>query len=285
MTVKAVIEKLVNDPSAYWQENTRQAEKLSKRIAKAKTRFDFTNAELVFDVMKLAEERIQNNSKTIFLSSIGSSGSHLFQACISRAWESIPLGEVYLPPQLIEDVKDFNIAELNLLSESYLLLHDYEFKHRYNTDAFIINTLHHPKLSKFSLWSKNYSSAVIHRDPVQIVISRTFRKDEYRAYQNKDGVTDKEYLDINISKVNAFYANASNFNHSVKLSFEELCAISDSEIQALQALVGVPVSSELSVAEIVRSTLSEGDKTNRFEGERKNLSSDIADYIKSKIVF
>lgn len=282
MKVKTILATLVESPEYYWEGNPRQMEKLKKRVSKAIDKLVLTPDELVDEVIMLSELRLKAKAKTIFLSNIGSSGSHLFQACIARAWPSIPLGEIYLPKKLIEDVEPLSKDEKNLVCEAYLLLHDYTYSERYNTTAVLINTLHHPKLSRFRLWSANYRSALILRNPVDVVISRTFRKDDYKSYLGKDGCSDQEYLAVNMKKVDGFLRSASEFDYSVTMKFEDLVKVSDGVIDSLQDLAEVPIQKE-ALCEAVASAVADGSSTNKFSGEVKKVPDELVSEVRYQL--
>ncbi|CAM3611517.1 hypothetical protein [Halomonas lysinitropha] len=282
MKIKAILTTLVESPEYYWEDNPRQMEKLRKRVDKAIEKLGLTPGELVDEVIFLSELRLKAKAKTIFLSNIGSSGSHLFQACIARAWPSIPLGEIYLPKKLIQDVEPLSKDEKNLVCEAYLLLHDYTYSERYNTTAFLINTLHHPKLSNFRRWSANYRSALILRNPVDIVVSRTFRKNDYKSYLGKDGCSDKEYLAVNVEKVDSFLRSASDFNYNVTIKFEDLVKIKDGVIDSLQELTGSPIPKE-ALRQSVVSAIGDGNATNKFSGEIKKVPDELIFEIRSHL--
>lgn len=282
MKIKTILATLVESPEYYWEGNSRQMEKLKKRVSKAIEKLVLTPDELVDEVIMLSELRLKAKAKTIFLSNIGSSGSHLFQACIARAWPSIPLGEIYLPNKLIEDVELLSKNEKNLVCEAYLLLHDYTYSERYNTTAVIINTLHHPKLSKFRLWSANYRSALILRNPVDVVISRTFRKGDYKSYLGKDGCSDQEYLSVNILKVDDFLRNASEFDYSVTMKFEDLLKASDDVIDSFQNLTEFPIQKE-NLREAVASAVADGSTTNKFSGEVKKVPDELVSEVRYQL--
>lgn len=282
MSIREIIERLVVSPEYFWEENTRQAEKLRKRVHKAKNTLTLTGQELVEDVFQIAESRLNAGSRTVFLSNIGSSGSHLFQACIANAWETIPLGEVYLPPSLIEVTDGISGDDLHLLAECYLLLHDVEFKNRYKQDAIIINTLHHPSLSRFGVWSKNFSSALIVRNPVEIVLSRSFRKNEYRSYLGGDQVSDWEYLKLNANKVAKFFHSAKKYNHDAVLKFEDLCSVESDVLRGLKALVDDSIS-DSDLKAIIDKTLGDGASTNKFQGVRDPVPTEIITYVENEM--
>lgn len=282
MNVEEIIVSLVKEPGHYWSDNPRQKEKLEKRINKACGALGFSHSELAKDVIDIAVLRLKASATTIFLSSIGSSGSHLFQSCITRSWPSIPLGEIYLPKRLISDAQNLTSDERSLLCEAYLLLHDYTFTERYNTSALLINTLHHPRLSKFGEWSARYRAALIVRNPIDIVLSRTYRKDEYRNYLGQADASDMDYLFQNIDKVESFFSRSRSFDYIEKIKFEDLFRNGDLVSGQIMNLVG-KASYKMDPKVAIQSAIADGKSTNKYDGETRSIPVEIRDVVAERL--
>lgn len=263
----------VGNMGDYWDGNSRQEKKSSGRFNLLKKNLGWSGKSLVSLVSEVAEIRILESGKTIYLSSFGSSGSHLIQHIIDLTVPAIPLGEVYIAPRLERELKKLSSDQKFKFIEMYHLIHSTSPNTLFSNSV-IVNTAHKAKLQTFSEATANFSSAFIVRNPVDLVMSRTFRKDEYRKYLGKDGGDDYEYLVENIEKTVKYYKSAFSYSYDEYLVFEDLFSDKNGLVSSISNLIG----REVDGAEIksnIEKALNEGKTTNKYKGEVVEISDDF----------
>jgi len=263
----------ITNTQEYWGSNERQLKKFLTRKERLKLAKGWSDSQLCLNILSISNNRIKNSARTIYLPSFGSSGSHLLQKVIELSIPSNPLGEVYIAPGVIDKVEKLPQEDKSVFIEAYNLLHTADVS-QLNEFNSIINTAHSPVLSKFSLWTANYLSMLILRDPVSLVISRTFRKDEYRNYilGSKD---DAEYLQENIDKTIRFYQSASNFNFDSQIRFEDIVSCNNNAVEAIQKLLKeYEIDDEIIIQSMEEAV--NGDKhTNKYDGVKIAIPEDL----------
>lgn len=264
----------------YWNNNQRQIKKTFNRVSVIKKQYGWANKDLVFYSLSVADYRILNGLPTIYVSSFGSSGSHLLQNVFVEIKRSIPLGEVYIAPGLVQKVQSLSDDDKLRFMESYHLIHCGQ-ANNFFCNGPIINTVHKANLQYFSDWTSKYKSCFLLRNPIDLVISRTFRKGEYRGYLHPEGISDKAYLEENIRKTKRFYNSAFKFPYDERVKFEDMIEnkrpfhesltnlLSDENIESVQLLVD--------------RSIDNGGKTNKFSGEKKEIPSEYLDIAKSQL--
>lgn len=262
----------VRIPEHYWLNNQRQLTKFLKRKKKILTHFGWDEGDFLHHIIQVAEWRVSKGLLTYYLPSIGSSGSHLLQHIFSESLVACPLGEVYLSPRLVEKIKLLPMHDRKVFLEAYHLGHATNSQSLFKP-SIIINTVHNPTLKYFSQWTNNYRSILIVRRPVDVAISRTFRKDEYRDYLNMSLVGDETYLKDNIDKTAQFYKAASKFNFDAIIRFEDIINNPDKTAEVIYSFMGKNNTLTVDQLEkVIRSVNAKGWKTNKYTGNREEIS-------------
>lgn len=273
MTLSEVIKAAVNAPNYLWADNKRQAIKLRKRLSVLSDVYGLEKSSIAEVILGVASARLSKESQTIYFPNIGSSGSHLMQEAINRSWFTIPLGEVYIPPKIVPIINKLEKKDQNCFMESWHLLHSMSFYNLFNLDALIVNTAHNANLGRFSKWTRVYDSCLIIRNPVDIVLSRTFRKDDYRSYISP-GIDDQAYLDKNIKLVERFYTLALNYGYKNIVKFEDIFNNPESVSDVVYRLIGCP-QQLLSFEKSLHDAISDGKSTNLYSGKEKVIPRDL----------
>lgn len=281
MGVKDFLTEYIRNPELYWRGNTRQVSKTLRRFNYISKHYGFDEKSIVSIVISLAEQRINNNTLTIYFPSFGSSGSHLVQDIVANFTPIIPLGELYIAPELIELMQELDEYSKKLFLEAYSLLHCADSSNLYKNVP-IVNTVHKPSLQYFSAFSSAYRSCLIIRDPVDIVISRTFRKDEYRSYLNKDTVSDLDYLKDNITKTKSFFKSAINFNHEFILRYEDIISQPEIAAHTLCDILDRPNKLE-DMMNAISYSITESTNTNIYVGEKIKVESHFIEFATSEL--
>src|SRR5690606_18219892 len=103
-------------------------------------------------------------------------------------------------------------------------------------------------------------------DPVELTISRSFRKDEYRHYLGKGDVSDEEYLKENIAKTKRFYQAALKYPYEHYLFFEDINENQEKIVEVLSLISG-DKSSKSKVLGELKEALKTG-ATNKYSGPK-----------------
>ena len=272
--IERVLLKYVSNPQKMWDGNQRQTDKFLNRKSRIINFFGWCDEQYVHFVLAAARKRLEQNAMTVFIPSFGSSGSHLLQHIITLAYDAIPLGEIYIPDTIINEVNAFSAEDQNVFIEAYHLVHCADPKKILSLLP-IINTAHKPTLEPFHRWAKNKEACLILRNPVDLVLSRTFRKNEFRGYLGKDNDSDLEYLKENIRKTKTFYKAAQKFDYQHQVKFEEIVSTQEkdflSTISELMSFMPEKTSLEAAREEAVRN----GNDTNKYSGEKVTIDEEF----------
>lgn len=263
----------------YWQGNTRQAEKAKSRIAEIQNFYGWSRSALINILVSVANERIFNRSNTLYLPSFGSSGSHLLQHVLKSSYGMIALGEVYLPPLMGTALREnLSNADRNVVIEVFHLLHGHPKS--IFSDREIVNTAHYPDLGEFKDFTKRFKKALILRSPVDVMISRTFRKNEYREYLGKSDTSDFDYLKENVGKAKKFYTTALDSDFDEHFFYEDMLATNQSFAKAIVSFVGR--GSENIILRELKSAIDES-ASNKYKGPPIQPPNDCVAYAESEL--
>jgi hypothetical protein len=265
----------ITNPEAYWNVGeTRQVRKLKNAVQSA--------GGLGADVFAVAEEamaiatlRSMYASPPLYISNIGSSGSHWLEGMLAHAPKLINCGEVYLPRSILTELRKSSSVDADYFLHAIYALHSRKMGPHLIEGSFI-NSAHHARISLFVSLTPGSKCILLIRNPIDIVISRTFRKQEYRQ-EIAVGVDDKTYLEQNCNVVNRFYATALTQKFDAIVKYEEL--VSDPELALRRVLIAIDVQMDDRVlakavsstqAESIKAVIDGGGKatTNLFVGER-----------------
>lgn len=279
--VESLLVNFIDETNRYWAGNQRQIDKLTKRLERNCTSLDVSPSKLIRLLCNVAETRIKNHSKTLYLPNIGSSGSHLLEKSVANSYVSVPLGEIYIAENLIPLVKKLDAGEREIFSEVYQLLHARSLNNIFDPTSLIVNTVHNPVLSRYKHWSKNYKAILIIRNPKDVVKSRTFRKNEYKNYLAKEeGYLD--YLYRNIKLVKNFYDKALNFGYKATVRFEEFFNDPQSTSTTIASeLTGCPKINSLQHALVTACETGKG--TNKYVGDNLGITSGFISIIDEEL--
>ena len=199
-----------------------KVERMEERVLPNIEKLGIGFTEYVNLFINNANERCEKKSENIFIVNPGSSGSHWLAAMIDEIEDMNTIGEVYFPNKLRDKVNDFTKPNRRLLINAIHLGHLPEFN-RSNVFSKIINTGHFSgRVLKFIQESDpDCKCILLVRDPIDIVISRTFRKDEHKQLISPKSSSD-EYLLDNIKIVKNWYKNNLKQSFDYKLRYEDL---------------------------------------------------------------
>jgi hypothetical protein len=145
--------------------------------------------------------------------------------------------------------------------------------------ALFINSAHVSDLSLYRSAIPDGLCVLLCRDPYDIVVSRAFRKDEYRKFIAVD-MDDDAYLNRNIDYVERFYRHNLKNKFDARIRYEDFMEHPHGSLQSLLHMMGV-VGTEEQLRSAVerhdRAAIASGqvrDSANYFQGDRRKASRD-----------
>lgn len=266
-------------PEHYWGGNLRQLKKTKSRFEEIKSFYGWATPGLVDFITSISIERVFNKTETMYLPSFGSSGSHLLQHVLHKSYGMISLGEIYLPPRLSLILnEDLNSDQKNIFIESFHLIHGHPKNIFLNKE--IVNTAHYPDLNSYKYLTRNFRKGLILRSPIDVVISRTFRKAEYREYLGKSEVSDFDYLKENVDRAKKFYALALKYNFDKYFFYEDL--ISDTYKASTDIVDFVGKGDRGVVEKELNKAVYEG-ASNKYSGPKVQVPNECLEYARTEL--
>ncbi|MBW4933785.1 hypothetical protein [Marinobacter sp. F4206] len=186
-------------------------------------------------LFSVSEQRVSNDAEIIFLHSAGGSGSHWVQDLLLKKGLVQPCGEVKFAKPVSSIVSRLKGTERDVaLNAIHLLnLSDIDLNSLYIP---IVNSSHMSGWKMSDLYRGKKRNVLLLRDPVDIVMSRTFRKNSYREFISPDS-DDQEYLRKNVSFVKEFYRKAIGKTFDLVIKFEEISGHEDEVIENLKSIL------------------------------------------------
>ncbi len=275
----------VADPDAFWDGNERQASKLRKFFDVLTAKVGGSSTAVLDRLDELARSRVAHGSPTLFLTSAGSSGSHWLGDALAASG-CFSCGEVYFPPKIVAQLAAMDDAARALFLDKLHLLHSRSLDPELER-AWLINLAHNARLDKLGELSARTRKVLLKRDLVDIVLSRTYRKQEYRDYMSA-GASDEAYLESQIGYVQRFYTGAKRASYDVVIAYEDMKADLSGQVLRIHEALGLAVApAEVRAAcDELHQTLARDDKPvqdNRFTGEARPAPPGVLDRIQQQL--
>lgn len=192
------------DPSAAWgADQPLQARKLRERLAEKAGAGARDATGIVADIV--ANARLRSAPPALFLVNCGSSGSHWIEAMLARTNGIHACGEVYVAPSLHEPLAALDAHARACFMDALHQLHAEDPRRPIHAGDMLINSAHSWK--PHDLAGDSARAVLLVRDPLDVVLSRTFRKPRLRRHVALDA-SDEQYLARNRDYVVRFMASA-----------------------------------------------------------------------------
>lgn len=225
------------DPHAAWPEGqTRQADKFVVMLDKLVSRTGLSRDDAIDSVVDAARMRMNDRPMTLFLPNCGSSGSHWVEPMLAGFGDYAGGGEIYFPDGIRTRLLSLSPQARTTFIDAVHLLHARREPKRLLTKR-LINTAHNWRMPE--LFHGDVRTVVLTRHPVDIVISRTFRKDSYRQFAAPTD-DDRNYLLRNVKVVNSFFENASKLRWDFHVTFEDFRDRGVATLTGLRSALGSP---------------------------------------------
>lgn len=224
----------------------RQSRKLADRLAA----IDADPGTAIARALEVGRARAALAEPTVYVVNAGGSGSHWLQKMLCLSAPFLGCGEVYFPDSLLEVLRTGSRSErLAFVQAVYAV-----FAWKSPCDlrrAPAINTAHKPRTARLADVDIQGRTILLVRDPADIVMSRSFRKAEYRADQGYADQPDDLYFERNLTYVRNFYRQALAQSYDLRVRYEDLRSRPHDSLRDVLAGLGLdpdPVRLDAAVA-------------------------------------
>jgi hypothetical protein len=285
----------LRNPEQFWPEEKHRniikfKNKLRKTCIENPSLKDQTNKEIAEFFWAIALIRNVNGCQHIYINNIGSSGSHWLETMLAFA-EKIKIGgEIYLPNSIRKCLDNFTKEKAALFLDAVYFAH-IGYSGIESIGSIITNSAHYSDPTTLSRYSSNPKTVLLIRDPLEIALSRTFRKDEYRNYVAPKQ-SDQEYLEKNIHVIHKFYSKALQYDYGVIIRYEDLVNNPSQQLKKLKIALNLNFSDQR-INEAINSTSKEAISKNILEGaapvtnlyikERHNYSTQLFEIAQKRL--
>lgn len=255
----------LTQPDKFWAgASDRQIRKLSamKRDRMAQ---GASEADVVDELLAVAQLRTRHAPPPICLANIGSSGSHWLEAMLGRCAPIISCGEVYLPNGLLQALRPLTPTERAFFLHALYAAHSGLSGNALMGGAFV-NSAHYSKVSRVAGLVEGTHTVLLVRNPIDVVLSRTWRKQEYRD-EVAPGESDSDYLERNCALVERFYAEASTEPFDLRVRYEDLVGNPRAALSDLLSGLGLDVDPQ-AIEAAVAATDSKAAAAAAARGEK-----------------
>ncbi|MGE6606469.1 hypothetical protein ACQKE4_08090 [Halomonas sp. NPDC076908] len=290
MSFSELFKRYVSKPESFWHEtHWRNARKIEKFLEKGSELRSESKEGYVDNLLRLAYLRQGFRPKHIYLVNAGSSGSHWIEAMLGLIPGFYNGGEIYFPAEIRKKLSSMDGDDANLFLDAVYLLHSGGI-YKDSLYSSLSNSAHLANHGQVSACSKKKVAVLVLRDPVDIVMSRTFRKEEYKN-DIASGLDDQEYLEKNCSYLERFYKGLDIKSFDRVIKYEEFVRDPVGNLRCLTDLFELDVKEADVEKAVVKTSKLEEEKvvkkgdtplTNIYLGVKKDHEW-ARDYIKERL--
>lgn len=172
----------------------RQAEKLRRQLSALERLYGWEPDQVVDRVLDLTRARRPAPPAGVYVTGLGSSGSHWLAGMLAELDGFVDVGEVYFSAELRDALDGLSRREERLMvADAIQLLHGLSKRLELEDTTTVNSAAGAYELELYRDWDPRAVVVYLHRDPRDQVLSAAFRKDEYRQYQ-APRAGDMEYL-------------------------------------------------------------------------------------------
>jgi len=241
-------------------------------------------------LVQTATKRQALKPKHVYLINPGSSGSHWITKMLSYFHPLADAGEVYFSSSVLGELQVWPRAEaLYFLDVVYL--HHVSRDPDHLADARIINSAHLAMINQPLRALEDSPRILLVRDVVDAVVSRTYRKPEFRT-DSAPGMTDQEYATKNCDIVTRFYDFVLQQRFDAVVRYEDFVARPDFELARLLRALRIPFDDskiERAIAQTSKDAVvaaaAEGKRppTNLYLGDAIHADPGVLDCIRTQM--
>lgn len=212
---------ILSPESAFPKEKEHLAIRLTNAVSSLSVRAEAQDRkELLTKILDVLDNRRKNRPDTLFIINPGGSGSHWLQDVVAAHFRAAPCGEVYIPPAALQCIKKARPLDRGILLDFFHLISS-DLSLDDMLSCSFINTAH-VNGWRLSAWMPQQKTIILLvRNPVDVVLSRTFRKPHYRNlyFKHED---DWEYLNRNINYLKSFYSKKKPDTYDLVVKYEDM---------------------------------------------------------------
>jgi len=228
----------LTQPDKFWgAAGDRQIRKLTA-MKRGRLAEGLSDADVVDELLAVAQLRTRHAPPPICLANIGSSGSHWLEAMLGRCAPIVSCGEVYLPNPLLQALRPLTASERSFFLHALYAAHSGLRGDALMGGAFV-NSAHYSRASRLAGLVDGTRTVLLVRNPIDVVLSRTWRKQEYRD-DVAPGESDADYLERNCVLVERFYAEANAEPFDLRVRYEDLIGNPRAALSNLLSGLGLP---------------------------------------------
>jgi len=224
-TILELLSTYIFEPEAFWEEDVyfhrRNREKINRSRAGLKLRSQQDVADLLLPRLRA---RAEAQAKSLFVISNGASGCHFFGSVLASSRLYHLIGEVYFPTEFAEAAAAASDPmDAHMIMDSVSAIHLRNMK-LLSKNTIPVNVMHlrpDSPLDEIREYLPNGKQAVLIRNPYDIAISRSFRKQDYREASNPS-LDDTRYAKMQANGVRRFFATAANTQWDAVVRYENL---------------------------------------------------------------
>jgi hypothetical protein len=265
----ALTRRYLLHPDEFWDAaDGRQARKLRRlrSVLRDATAAGERPADVVEEVLAIARLRTSHAPPPIYLANIGSSGSHWLAAMLARAAGVHDCGEVYLPKSMPDQLRGGTTADAEFFVHAVHALHTGHPGPAMVAGAFV-NSAHHTRVSTVASLTPGARTVLLVRHPVDVVLSRTLRKPEYRN-SIAPGMDDRAYLEQNCVLVERFFRESRAEHFDAQVRYEDLVDQPAQTLADLMRSLGLEPRADDAIEQAVAATSPQAVKAAAERGER-----------------
>lgn len=276
-----MIRQYLSEPKRFWPEtHYRNATKIDRFLySGCESKHKKEMESYIENIINLGHLREKFSPKHLYLVNAGSSGSHWIEAMLGLLPNFYNSGEVYIPSKIINYLTGLTSKQANVMLDIIYLVHTGGI-YKDSLTASLSNSAHLADHEKISCFSSNKVTVLLLRNPVDVAISRTFRKNEYKE-EVAPTLSDKEYLEKNCVYIENFYKGLNMKSFDAVIRYEDFIENTFDSLQSLAGLIEIKASDE-DVNRAVEKTSQKEEKnmldkkgttlTNIYMGEKNNYA-------------
>jgi hypothetical protein len=261
-----------------------QASKMDTRVQSLTRDLGMPRRDALRTIVESAKVRARAAPPTLFLVNGGSSGSHWIEGMLAELPGLRACGEVYFPSPLCVQIRAMETRERVAFIDAVHQVHARGARPVHKADI-MINSAH--SWSPAALIGRPSRCVFLVRDPLETVLSRTFRKPGWKDKVAPES-TDTEYLQTNLAYVKRFFERSAAHTPAAVIRYEDAHANPAPVLRTILDVLEFDASdrqlSDISHKHSADSQIAKGRRlSNLYTGSRDDYDPALVDYAASAL--